>query len=210
MTSERCQPRLNAAHPRTSNYLGEVATSTIHHLCSCRSPLSQLIAIPTLPTNMSLSRSSSALRHVASIRPARAAWNPSVRYFTADQALDLNAAPPSASTQASSSSATASSSSSAASSEPTHFLITLKRSSIGLPKEISGTLDALGLGKKLHRSVLHPYSPDVAGQILAVKELVQVKNVTEEEGLRVVTRQGHNGERRGWDVVGRAPGTVRS
>jgi large subunit ribosomal protein L30 len=135
-----------------------------------------------------------------------ASFNPAIRRFTADQALDLDAAPPSASSHASSSS----SSSTSTSQDPTHFLITLKRSSIGLPKQSSGTLDALGLGKKLHRSVLHPFSSDIAGQILAVKELIDVKNVTEEEGLRIVTRQGKNGEKRGWDVVGRAPGTVRS
>jgi large subunit ribosomal protein L30 len=181
-----------------------------NNFASSSSLLVQPIKLPIALHKMSLSRSTSPLRNATSIRSARAAWNPSVRYFTADQALDLNSAPPSASSQASSSSATASSLSSAASSDPTHFLITLKRSSIGLPKQISGTLDALGLGKKLHRSVLHPYSPDIAGQILAVKELVQVKNVTEEEGMRIVTKQGHNGERRGWEVVGRAPGTVRS
>lgn len=45
---------------------------------------------------------------------------------------------------------------------------------------------------------------------MAVKELVEVKNVTEEEGLRIVSRQGKNGEKRGWDVVGKAPGSVRS
>ncbi|KAG7527808.1 hypothetical protein FFLO_06579 [Filobasidium floriforme] len=148
---------------------------------------------------MSLTRSLQPARQAIRTTSARCTRTPCARYFSADQALDLNSAPPSASSHASSSTST----------DPTHFLITLKRSSIGLPKQTSGTLEALGLGKKLHRSVLHPFSADVAGQILAVKELVQVRNVTEEEGLRIVTGQGKNGERRGWEVVGKAPGNVR-
>lgn len=149
---------------------------------------------------MSLSRFLQPARQAIRTTSARCTRTPCARYFSADQALDLNSAPPSASSQASSSTST----------DPTHFLVTLKRSSIGLSKQTSGTLEALGLGKKLHRSVLHPFSADVAGQILAVKELVQVRNVTEEEGLRIVTGQGKNGEKRGWEVVGKAPGNVRS
>lgn len=152
---------------------------------------------------MSLSRSLQPVRQAIRTTSARCTRTPCARYFSADQALDLNSAPPSASSHASSST-------SSTSTDPTHFLVTLKRSSIGLPKQTSGTLEALGLGKKLHRSVLHPFSADVAGQILAVKELVQVRNVTEEEGLRIVTGQGKNGEKRGWEVVGKAPGNVRS
>lgn len=59
---------------------------------------------------------------------------------------------------------------------PTFFRITLLRSSIGLPGKISGVLRALGLRKRL-RTVYHPVSPQVAGQIFAVKELVDVQEV---------------------------------
>ncbi|KAJ9621955.1 39S ribosomal protein L33, mitochondrial [Taxawa tesnikishii (nom. ined.)] len=57
-----------------------------------------------------------------------------------------------------------------------YFRITLLRSSIGLPKATSGVLKALGLRKRL-RTVYHPVSPQVAGQIFAVKELVDVQEV---------------------------------
>lgn len=50
------------------------------------------------------------------------------------------------------------------------------RSSIGLPKATSGVLKALGLRKRL-RTVYHPVSQQVAGQIFAVKELVDVQEV---------------------------------
>lgn len=39
--------------------------------------------------------------------------------------------------------------------------------------------------------------------ILAVKELVEVRNVAKEEGEReIVRRNGSKGEGRGWDVAG--------
>ena len=50
------------------------------------------------------------------------------------------------------------------------------RSAIGLPEKYSGVLKALGLRKRL-RTVYHPVSPTVAGQIFAVKELVDVQEV---------------------------------
>lgn len=56
------------------------------------------------------------------------------------------------------------------------FRVTLMRSAIGLPRKSSGVLKALGLHKRM-RTVYHPVSPDVAGQIFAVKELVDVQEV---------------------------------
>lgn len=56
------------------------------------------------------------------------------------------------------------------------FRVTLMRSAIGLPAKTSGVLKALGLHKRL-RTVYHPVSPDIAGQIFAVKELVDVQEV---------------------------------
>lgn len=57
-----------------------------------------------------------------------------------------------------------------------YFRITLLRSAIGLPKKTSGVLAALGLHRRM-RTVYHPVSPTVAGQIFAVKELVDVQEV---------------------------------
>ena len=56
------------------------------------------------------------------------------------------------------------------------FKITLMRSGIGLPRKTQGVLHALGLRKRM-RTVYHPVSADVAGQILKVKELVAVSEV---------------------------------
>lgn len=58
----------------------------------------------------------------------------------------------------------------------TFFRVTLMRSAIGLPRKTSGVLKALGLHKRM-RTVYHPVSPDIAGQIFAVKELVDVQEV---------------------------------
>ncbi|KAK2800223.1 hypothetical protein FQN50_008187 [Emmonsiellopsis sp. PD_5] len=58
----------------------------------------------------------------------------------------------------------------------TYFRITLIRSAIGLPKRSTGVLMALGLKKRM-ATVFHPVSPDVAGQIMKVKELVSVREV---------------------------------
>ncbi|KAK5136824.1 hypothetical protein LTR08_001746 [Meristemomyces frigidus] len=57
-----------------------------------------------------------------------------------------------------------------------YFRITLLRSAIGLPKRTSGVLAALGLHKRL-RTVYHPVTQTVAGQVFAVKELVDVQEV---------------------------------
>ncbi|KAL8710701.1 MAG: hypothetical protein Q9220_004719 [cf. Caloplaca sp. 1 TL-2023] len=57
-----------------------------------------------------------------------------------------------------------------------YFRITLLRSAIGLPKRTTGVLKALGLRKRM-TTVFHPVSPQVAGQIMAVKELVAVSEV---------------------------------
>lgn len=59
-----------------------------------------------------------------------------------------------------------------------YFRITLLRSPIGLPKKVSGVLKALGLPRRM-RTVFHPVSPQVAGQIMRVKELVHVEEVEE-------------------------------
>lgn len=58
----------------------------------------------------------------------------------------------------------------------TYFRITLLRSAIGLPRRTTDVLKALGLKKRM-ATVFHPVSPSVAGQIMKVKELVEVREV---------------------------------
>lgn len=50
------------------------------------------------------------------------------------------------------------------------------RSAIGLPAKSSNVLKALGL-RKPRSTVYHPVTPDTAGQIMKVKELVAVSEV---------------------------------
>ncbi|KAF2658389.1 50S ribosomal protein-like protein L30 [Lophiostoma macrostomum CBS 122681] len=57
-----------------------------------------------------------------------------------------------------------------------YFRITLMRSAIGLPSKTHGVLAALGLKKRM-ATVYHPVSSSVAGQIMRIKELVDVKEV---------------------------------
>ncbi|CZT24748.1 related to ribosomal protein L30 [Ramularia collo-cygni] len=56
------------------------------------------------------------------------------------------------------------------------FRITLLRSAIGLPEKSSRVLAALGLRKRL-ATVYQPVTPSTAGQVFAVKELVDVEEV---------------------------------
>ncbi|KAI1201884.1 ribosomal protein L30p/L7e-domain-containing protein [Nemania serpens] len=57
-----------------------------------------------------------------------------------------------------------------------YFRVTLHRSGIGLPKRTRGVLAALGLRKRC-QTVFHPVTPDSAGMIMKVKELVVVHEV---------------------------------
>ncbi|KAI6250116.1 putative 54S ribosomal protein L33, mitochondrial [Erysiphe necator] len=59
------------------------------------------------------------------------------------------------------------------------FRITLIRSGIGLTKRSRGVLEALGLRKRM-KTVFLPVSPEAAGQIMRVKELVSVTEVEKE------------------------------
>ena len=56
------------------------------------------------------------------------------------------------------------------------FKITLRRSAIGLPERTRGVLAALGLRRRM-QTVYHPVSPQFAGMIMRVKELVDVHEV---------------------------------
>jgi ribosomal protein L30 len=57
-----------------------------------------------------------------------------------------------------------------------YFRITLLRSAIGLPSKSSRVVAALGLRKRL-ATVYQPITPSIAGQIFAIKELVDVEEV---------------------------------
>ncbi|KAH6712946.1 ribosomal protein L30p/L7e-domain-containing protein [Leptodontidium sp. 2 PMI_412] len=57
-----------------------------------------------------------------------------------------------------------------------YFRITLMRSGIGLTKRTQGVLKALGLRQRM-KTVFYPVTPEVAGQIMKVKELVSVREV---------------------------------
>lgn len=58
------------------------------------------------------------------------------------------------------------------------FRITLLRSGIGMPIKTRGVLAALGLNRRM-KTVFMPVTSDIAGQIMKVKELVDVEEVEE-------------------------------
>ncbi|KAG9248182.1 hypothetical protein BJ878DRAFT_413307 [Calycina marina] len=70
------------------------------------------------------------------------------------------------------------------------FRITLTRSGIGLPKRTQGVLKALGLRTRM-KTVFYPVTPEVAGQIMRVKELVTVMEVD-----KALTKEELRAERR--------------
>lgn len=90
---------------------------------------------------------------------------------------------------------------------PTHYLITLMRSPRGLPPASAATARALGL-HRLHQSVIQPIDATAAGKILRIKELVTVRNVTEEEGILAMARRRPEGS--GVVPTGRAYGGLKS
>ena len=59
-----------------------------------------------------------------------------------------------------------------------YFRVTLRRSSIGLPSTVRGTLLALGLHRR-GQTAFHQVNRTSAGQIFQVKELVDVEEVAE-------------------------------
>lgn len=83
----------------------------------------------------------------------------------------------------------------------THFKITLRRSAISLGDKIKGTLVSLGIHRRF-QTVYHRHTPEVAGKILKLKELLEVENIP---GHFVKTKQEQRQERkapRGYKVVG--------
>ena len=98
--------------------------------------------------------------------------------------------------------ATAASSASPSSSEPlTHYRIILRRSAISLPQNIKGTLAALGIHRRL-QTVYHRHTPDIAGKILTVKELVRVENVPASAVRTKLQQRQERKAPRGYSVTG--------
>lgn len=82
----------------------------------------------------------------------------------------------------------------------THYKITLLRSPISLGARIKGTLVSLGIHRRM-QTVYHPHAPAFAGKILAVKELVAVRNVPA-AAVRTKTEQRRERKAsRGFEVV---------
>ncbi|GAA5816124.1 hypothetical protein MFLAVUS_009647 [Mucor flavus] len=80
-----------------------------------------------------------------------------------------------------------------------YYKITLKRSSIGLPKDIKAASKTLGL-VRLHQTSYKPVNASNAGLILKLKELVQVEvvdHIPTKEELAALKPS------RGYTVVGR-------
>ena len=83
----------------------------------------------------------------------------------------------------------------------THYRITLRRSAISLAANVKATLVALGLHRRM-QTVFHRHTPESAGKILRVKELVEVANVPA-SAVRTKTEQMRARKSpRGFVVVG--------
>ncbi|KAI5288474.1 39S ribosomal protein L33, mitochondrial [Ascosphaera acerosa] len=88
---------------------------------------------------------------------------------------------------------------------PSYFRVTLLRSAIGLPRRTGAVLQALGLKKRM-ATVFHPVTPDAAGMIMRVKELVSVEEVDrpltqKEVHLERKPHPGYFVERRAADIM---------
>ncbi|KAI5481292.1 50S ribosomal protein [Pseudohyphozyma bogoriensis] len=94
---------------------------------------------------------------------------------------------------ASTSSAPAPAASAAAAAEHTHYLVTLLRSPSHLPPPKAAACKTLGLTHRLSSSFV-PISPEAAGSILAVKELVGVRTVGMDDISKVNARRVREGE----------------
>ncbi|KAG0705797.1 hypothetical protein DFH29DRAFT_249671 [Suillus ampliporus] len=83
----------------------------------------------------------------------------------------------------------------------THFKITLRRSAIALGERKKETLVALGLHRRM-QTVYHVHSPEAAGKILKVKELVEVENVPAKAVRSQTEQRQERKASRGYQVQG--------
>lgn len=82
----------------------------------------------------------------------------------------------------------------------THYRITLYRSAIALPKRYKATLVSLGIHRRM-QTVYHPHTPDIAGKILRVKELVEVQNVPASSVRTKTEQRWERRPQKGFEVV---------
>ncbi|GAA5837798.1 hypothetical protein JCM11251_002325 [Rhodosporidiobolus azoricus] len=69
-----------------------------------------------------------------------------------------------------------------------HYLVTLLRSPLHLPKRTLSSIRSLGLNKRLSSAIV-PITPINAGYILSLKELVGVRQVSEEQVKKWASRE---------------------
>ncbi|KAG9032782.1 hypothetical protein FRB95_001043 [Tulasnella sp. JGI-2019a] len=101
----------------------------------------------------------------------------------------------------------ASQSSSLEAAEPnTHYKITLTRSAIGLPKRVKATLEALGIWRRMGTAFM-PHTPEAAGKILRLKEIVSVRNVPASQVRNKIEMRQERKAPRGYVVVDRLGGS---
>ncbi|KAJ3339628.1 39S ribosomal protein L33, mitochondrial [Gonapodya sp. JEL0774] len=89
----------------------------------------------------------------------------------------------------------------------THYAVTLTRSLIGVPHPIAALAHRLNLRRRM-KTVYLPIQPSVAGQILKLKEIVKVENVSYVPTNREVNEARKF--RKGYTVVGKMVGTMRT
>jgi ribosomal protein L30 len=70
-----------------------------------------------------------------------------------------------------------------------------------LGSKVQGTLESLGFHKR-NQTVYHRHSPDIAGKILKVKELVEVENVAESAVRNKWEQRQERKAVRGYKVIG--------
>ncbi|KAG5645358.1 hypothetical protein DXG03_006420 [Asterophora parasitica] len=84
----------------------------------------------------------------------------------------------------------------------THYKITLRRSAISLGDKIKGTLISLGIHRRM-QTVYHRHTPEAAGKILRVKELVEVHNVPASQVRTASEQRLERKAKRGYKITGR-------
>jgi large subunit ribosomal protein L30 len=89
----------------------------------------------------------------------------------------------------------------------THFKVTLRRSAISLPEKIKGTVAALGLHKR-HQTIYQRHTPEAAGMILRIKELLEVSNVPASVVRSAAEQREERKASRGYSVVGQKIGQI--
>jgi ribosomal protein L30 len=90
----------------------------------------------------------------------------------------------------------------AAKQPPSHFKITLMRSSIGLAPDVRKTVTALGFKKRM-QSVYRSINAKNVGRIVKIKELVKVETM-DREAVEEELRPKIRSENKGYTVVRRA------